>query len=148
MEISGDYHFDAPRGVVWEALLDPAVLQACIPGCERLEPTGDDTYRVTMAVGIMTMRGTYSGSVQVTERKPEDSYRLHASGAGARGSLQGDSLITLTGDPGGTRVTYSGDLKAQGGIARLGPRVLGGTAKLMIGQFMKAMERQVDLRQR
>ncbi len=148
MEITGEYHFDAQREVVWEVLLDPKALQACMPGCERLDPAGHDTYRVTMAVGIVTMRGTYSGNVQVTDRKPPDSYRLLVSGTGMPGRLQGDSVMTLTEDAGGTRVTYSGDLRAQGAIARLGPRVLGGTAKLMIGQFMKAMERQVALRQR
>ncbi|MBI5948275.1 MAG: carbon monoxide dehydrogenase subunit G [Chloroflexi bacterium] len=134
--------------MVWEAFLDPKALQAAMPGCERLDPAGPDTYRVTMAVGITAMRGTYSGSVQVADRKPPDSYRLLVSGSGLPGTLQGDSLMTLTDDAGGTRVTYSGELKAQGPIARLGPRVLGGTAKLMIGQFMKAMERQVALRQR
>ena len=119
-----------------------------MPGCERLDPAGRDIYRVELAVGITTMRGTYSGTVQVADRKQPDSYRLLLSGNGLAGSLQGDSLMTLTDDAGGTRVSYSGDLKAQGAIARLGPRVLGGTAKLMIGQFMKAMERQVALRQR
>jgi carbon monoxide dehydrogenase subunit G len=37
-------------------------------------------------------------------------------------------------------------VKAQGAIARLGSRLLAGSAKLMVGQFMKAMEKQVEAR--
>ena len=37
MEIKGEYRIAAPRDKVFAALNDPAVLQACIPGCESLE---------------------------------------------------------------------------------------------------------------
>jgi carbon monoxide dehydrogenase subunit G len=37
-------------------------------------------------------------------------------------------------------------VKAQGALARLGSRLLGGAAKLMAGQFFKAMEQQVKER--
>ncbi|MEZ4531380.1 MAG: SRPBCC domain-containing protein [Thermomicrobiales bacterium] len=32
MQLSGEYAFDAPRQVVWDFLMDPAVLEACLPG--------------------------------------------------------------------------------------------------------------------
>ena len=41
MKISGTATLHAPRADVWEALNDPAVLVATIPGCERLEAVGD-----------------------------------------------------------------------------------------------------------
>ena len=44
MKIEGTHELRAPRERVWQALVDPAVLQRCIPGCERLERTGEDTY--------------------------------------------------------------------------------------------------------
>ena len=52
--------------------------------------------------------------------------------------------MTLSDEPGGTLVRYTGEVKAQGAIARLGSRLLGGAAKLMIGQFMKGMEKQIE----
>ena len=147
MEISGEHRFQAPRTVVWEALLDPQALKASMPGCERLEPTGPETYDITIKVGIAAIKGTYSGNVKVTDRKPEDSYRLVVGGSGKPGSVQGDATMTLTDDGDGrTLVRYTGDVKAQGAIARLGSRLLGGAAKLMIGQFFKGMEKQVEQR--
>lgn len=147
MEISGEHRFQAPREAVWESLLDPAALKASMPGCERMEPAGPESYDVTIKVGIAAIKGTYAGNVKVTDRNPQDSYRLVVNGSGKPGSVQGDAVMSLSDDGnGGTLVRYSGDVKAQGAIARLGSRLLGGAAKLMIGQFFKGMEKQVEQR--
>lgn len=146
MEISGEYTFAAKPGVVWEALLDPAALQASMPGCEKFEEVGERSYDLTIRVGISAIKGTYSGNVQVTDVNPQDSYRLVVKGSGKPGSVQGDATLVLSAAGEGTLVKYTGEVKAQGAIARLGSRLLGGAAKLMIGQFFKAMEKQVQMR--
>lgn len=146
MDISGEHRFDAPRAQVWAALLDPAALQAAMPGCEEFRETEPSTYAVTIKVGIAAIKGTYSGTVKVADVNPEDSYRLLVSGSGKPGSVQGDAVLTLHEDGAGTKVTYTSEVKAQGAISRMGSRLLGGAAKLMIGQFMKGMESQVEKR--
>lgn len=144
MEISGDHRFAAPREAVYRALLDPKALQASMPGCEKFVEVAPQSYDLTIRVGIAAIKGTYSGNVQVREPVQDESYRLVVSGKGSPGSVQGDARMILTDDGGGTLVKYTGEVKAQGAIARLGSRLLGGAAKLMIGQFMKAMEKQVE----
>ena len=37
MKLAGDYLFDAPLQEVWNALFDPEILAAVMPGCEKLE---------------------------------------------------------------------------------------------------------------
>ncbi len=146
MEISGEHRFDAPRSAVWAALLDPKAIEGAIPGCEEFRETGDDSYALTVKVGIAAIKGTYSGTVKVADVNPETSYRLLVSGSGKPGSVQGDAVLTLSDDGEGTKVSYTSDVKAQGAISRMGSRLLGGAAKLMIGQFMKGMEQQVEER--
>jgi carbon monoxide dehydrogenase subunit G len=146
LEISGDHQFKAPRELVWEALLDPAALQASMPGCEKFEAASPETYDITIKVGIASIKGTYRGTVKVTDVNAQDSYRLVVNGSGKPGSVQGDAVLSLSEADGGTLVTYKADVKAQGAIARMGSRLLGGAAKLMVGQFMKAMEKQVESR--
>lgn len=145
MEIVGEHRFSAPREVVWERLLDPGSLQASIPGCERFEVIAPDSFDVTMRVGIGTLKGTYGGHVDVMDRREPDSFRLVAMGSGRQGRLQGEAVLELRDGPraGETTVHYRGDLRAQGGVARAGLLVLGGASKLLIGQFFKAMDRQV-----
>jgi len=144
MEVSGEQRFAAPREAVWQALLDPKALQASMPGCERFEEVGPNSYDLTIKVGLAAIKGTYSGNVKVVDPVERESYRLVVSGAGKPGSVQGDAKLMLSDDGAGTLVRYTGEVKAQGAIARMGSRLLGGTAKLMIGQFMKGMEKQVE----
>ena len=47
MQVEGQYTINAPIERVWAYLQDPAGLQACIPGCEKLEPRGEDSYEAT-----------------------------------------------------------------------------------------------------
>ena len=146
MEVKGDHQFKAPRAVVWECMLDPKALQASMPGCEVFKEVAPESYDLTIKVGVGAIKGTYSGNVKVTDRNPQDSYRLIVTGKGAPGSVQGDAVMTLAENAAGTLVSYTGEVKAQGAIARLGSRLLAGTANLMIGQFMKGMEKQVENR--
>lgn len=143
MEISGEYRFKAPIDVVWQTLFDPDALRASIPGCEELRETAAGVHAITARVGVSAVKGQYTGEVRVVEAERPTLYRLTMSGSGTPGDLQGDARIDLREAPGGTMVRYTGDLRAQGALARVGGQVLSGAAKLMIGQFFKEMERQV-----
>ncbi len=45
MKIEGSHTFNnVSRDVVWPMLLDPAVLAKVMPGCDRLEKSGDNEY--------------------------------------------------------------------------------------------------------
>jgi carbon monoxide dehydrogenase subunit G len=144
MEISGDHHFKAPRELVYQMMLEPDVLRAALPGCESFTEIAPGSYDLVIKVGMAAIKGTYSGNVRVQDRVEYQSYRLVVSGSGKPGSVQGDAVMALSDEPGGTLVKYTGDVKAQGAIARMGSRILGGAARLMIGQFMKAMEKQIE----
>jgi len=146
VEISGEHRFNAPRAVVYQAMLDPNALQASMPGCERFDEVGPQSYDLTIRVGIAAIKGTYTGNVQVKDPVEDRSYRLVVGGSGKPGSVQGDAAMVLSDDGSGTLVKYTGEVKAQGAIARMGSRLLGGAAKLMIGQFFKGMEKQVEQR--
>lgn len=66
------------RDRVWAALQDPAVLVRTIPGCERLEECGPDTYRMTVNAGIASLKGVYQGEVALAEPSAPESFVLKA----------------------------------------------------------------------
>ena len=144
MEIKGEYEFQGPRALLYELLLDPDVLASALPGVERFDEVEPDTYESTMRVGIASVRGTYTGRIEVLEQSPPESYRLRIDGAGKPGGARADARVELTEAGNGTTMHYRAEVKARGTIARLGGRLLGGVARLLIGQFFKAIERQVD----
>ena len=144
MEISGSYTFDAPPDRVWALLMDPAVLSSCIPGCERFEPDGADRYNVTMTVGLAAITGTYNGTVVLTDMMPMTSYGLVVEGQGRPGFVKGSSAIALRADGGTTAVDVSATVQTGGPIARVGQRLIGAVAKMMMDRFFACLKAKLQ----
>ncbi|HEY7649506.1 MAG TPA: carbon monoxide dehydrogenase subunit G [Methylomirabilota bacterium] len=139
MKIEGSHDVSAPRQKVWDAFLNPEELRHAIPGCEKLEALGNDEYRAIMKVGIGPVKGTFEGKVKITDKRPLDNYRMAVEGSGGPGFVRGDTTITLSDIPGGTRVAYSADVQVGGMIAGVGQRMLGGASKMLADQFFTRM---------
>ncbi len=135
MHISAFYRFDAPPETVWELLNDPDVIAGCLPGCESLEPTGDDTYRASLTVGVAAISGKYQGTVHIADKQPPTSYRLIVEGRGRTGIVKGEAAVRLAAEGNQTVVAVDGTGQVAGTIARVGQRLLGGVAKMMMDKF-------------
>lgn len=141
MKIIGNAQFTAERSAVWRALNDPAVLVQSIPGCHRLEALGDDAYSMTVAAGVGSIKGVYDGQVRLTDQQQPGSFRMHADGAGAAGTIGADVLVTLEESAtGGTSVTYDADAVVGGMIGGVGQRMLVGVSKRMAAEFFGNVE--------
>src|SRR6185295_15190350 len=128
-----------PRQKVWDAFQDPERLRQAIPGCEKLEAIGNDEYKATMKVGVGGVKGTFEGKVRLMDKNPPDSYRMAVEGSGGPGFVRGETVITLSDIPGGTKVSYTADVQVGGLIAGVGQRMLGGVSKMMADQFFNKM---------
>ena len=140
MKVSGDATLHAPIERVWEALNDPAVLVRTIPGCERLEATGPDSYTMVVTAGVASIKGTYSGEVKLSDQQRPGSFVMSASGAGAPGTVSTDVQVRLSEVDGGTRLSYDADAVIGGMIGGVGQRMLAGVAKKMAGEFFAAVD--------
>ena len=140
MDITGSFTFDAPPDRVWALLMDPAVLASCIPGCDRFEPDGPDRYAVTLTVGLAAITGTYHGTVVLTDMVPQTSYGLVVEGQGRPGFVKGSAAIVLRADGAATIVDVTATVQTGGPIARLGQRLIGGVAKMMLDRFFECLK--------
>jgi uncharacterized protein len=141
VNLDGSAVLSADPDKVWAVITDPAVLARTIPGCESLEQTGDDEYRMNVSVGVGAIRGTYAGEVKLTDQRRPTSYVMHASGAGAPGNARATVTINLEqGEAGTTTLTYSADAVIGGPVAGVGQRMITGVAKRMAGQFFTAID--------
>jgi carbon monoxide dehydrogenase subunit G len=139
MKLEGSYDIPAPRERVWNAFLDPGHLRQAIPGCEKLEPLGNDEYKATMKVGVAAVKGTFEGKVRLMDKNPPNSYRMAVEGSGAPGFVRGETTITMAEEGAGTKVSYTADMQVGGLIAGVGQRMLGGVSKMMADQFFNKM---------
>jgi uncharacterized protein len=140
MKVTGTATLHAPREKVWAALNDPAVLVRTIPGCRQLEEKGPDTYEMTLYAGVASIKGTYAGTVALTDQQQPGSFVLRASGAGGPGTVQADVTVTLAEQDGATELTYDADAVVGGMIGGVGQRMLTGVAKKTAGEFFTAVD--------
>jgi carbon monoxide dehydrogenase subunit G len=141
MEVSASYRFAAPPDAVWALLIDPDVVGSCLPGCERLEPLGDDRYRAELTLAVASVSGQYSGTVTILDKRPPQSYRLVVEGNGKPGFVKGEVIIELTGEPdNSTTVRVKGEGQVGGLIARVGQRLLSSVSKMMMDRFFACLQ--------
>ena len=140
MKIEGTQELHAKRERVFQALTDPAVLQRCIPGCERLEKTGENSYSTTLRAGVGSIKGVFTGNVRLEDVRPPEHYRIAVDGKGQPGFLKGSGDLDLEERDQMTVVTYKGDVQVGGTIASVGQRMIQGAARMMATQFFTAIE--------
>ena len=120
--------------------MDPAVIASCIPGCDSFEPDGEDRYRVRLTVGLAAITGTYDGTVVISDKVPQTSYRLTAEGQGRPGFVKGTSAIALRPDGAATIVEVGVTVQTGGAIARLGQRLIGSVSRMMLDRFFACLQ--------
>jgi carbon monoxide dehydrogenase subunit G len=139
MKIKASYEFDEAAPKVWAVLTDPEVLSRCIPGCEGLNPVGNDDYQATLTVGVGPIRGRYDATISMRDQVPHQSFRLVVQGAGGGGFVSGEAVITLTEHGGKTTVTVDSESQAGGPVARVGQRLMESVAKMMMDRFFGSL---------
>ena len=134
--MTGERRIPASRERVWAALNDPAVLQACIPGCESLVREADDTLVGTTAIKIGPINARMSGRLRMSDLDPPNGYRVAGEGqGGAAGFANGGATVRLRDEPPFTVLDYAVQAQLGGKIAQLGAQVIDATAKSVADEF-------------
>jgi len=144
MKLSGSYKLNVKKEIVWNSLNDPNILQKCIPGCESFEKESDIIFKVTATNQIGPMNATFSGTVNLSNIKKNESYTLSGEGQSSVGFASGEANVQLKEESGITLLTYEVDIKVGGKIAQLGSRLINGVAKKMSDYFFGRFADIVD----
>ena len=75
MDFTATYTFSAPAADVWNLLMSPDAIAACLPGCRELRPIGDDRFEADLVVGVAAVSGVFKMAIAVEDKTPETSYR-------------------------------------------------------------------------
>jgi uncharacterized protein len=136
MDMTGERRIPAPRQTVWDALNDPAVLKASIPGCENLEKLSDSAMKSTVAVKIGPISARFNGTVTLADIDPPNGYTISGEGqGGVAGFAKGGAKVRLDDDGPGTKLSYEVHAQVGGKIAQLGARLIDASAKQISDQF-------------
>jgi uncharacterized protein len=140
MDLSASYTFAAPPAAVWGLLNDMEIVASCLPGCDRLEPIGEDKYRAELTLAVAAVSGRYSGTVTILDRQPPNSYRLVVEGTGTSGFVKGEATVELVEEKESTIVKVTGQGQVGGLIARVGQRLLSTVSKMLMDRFFNCLQ--------
>jgi carbon monoxide dehydrogenase subunit G len=144
MKLSATQVFDAPRAKVFNAIINPDVIQRCIDGCEKMVRTGEGTYDAHLKIGVAGMKGNYVGKVQIKDIVDAESYTLSVEGKGGPGFVKGTARIRLTDQGGRTDLRCDADAQVGGMIAMIGSRLIEAATKRMMSEFFEKLAAQLQ----
>jgi carbon monoxide dehydrogenase subunit G len=144
MEMTGEYRIPAPRQRVWEALNDPAVLRACIPGCKQLDKVSDTDFTAIVATKVGPVSATFRGTVNLSELDPPNGYTLTGQGqGGAAGFARMGARVSLKDESEDTLLAYAAQADIGGKLASVGSRLVQSVARKNADDFFSAFARQL-----
>jgi len=136
MDMKGSRLMPADIETTWQALNDPEVLRACIPGCESIDRVSDTEYRLAMTARVGPVSAKFSGRLVLADVVAPQSYTLKFEGqGGAAGFANGTARVALAPAEGGTRIDYAVNAQIGGKLAQIGSRLVDGAAAKVADDF-------------
>ena len=143
MKLNGTYKFDATQERLWDALLDPDVVSECIPGVQKFDTVSPDSYEIEIGVKVGVFSGSFNGTLEISDREPLSSYRMRITGAGPMTNLTGEALVSLIAEDDATTLSFDGDVRVTGALARVGQRFMSSAAKSQFDRFFERLGEKV-----
>jgi carbon monoxide dehydrogenase subunit G len=146
MELTNEFRVGVSVPEAWKVLTDVERIAPMMPGAQLQEIEGDE-YRGVVKVKVGPITAEYKGKATFEERD-ESAGRvvLRAAGRDSRGQGNASALITatMTPDGDGTKVSVVTDLTVSGKVAQFGRGVLAEVSAKLLGQFVDALEADLD----
>ena len=144
MQMQGQRELPVSQALAWRALNDPAILKACIPGCDSIEASDTEHFKVSMAIRIGPVSARFQGLISLLDVRAPEAYTLRFEGqGGTAGFGKGESQVVLQAQPGGCLLRYTVEAQMGGKIAQLGQRLIDGAANKLAEDFFKRLEAEL-----
>ena len=145
MKVTGRYTLKASPQQVWDTITNPDKIKGCLPGCDRMEKTGENEYSATLSVGVGAVKGSYEAKITMIDLTPHSSYKMLVEGNGTAGFVRGEGDIKLNEhDNGGTVIHVEGDAQVGGTVALVGQRLMSTVSKQMMDRFFRCIGRSIS----
>ena len=141
MEMQGSRDLAITQQQAWDALNDPEVLKQCIPGCDKVEANGPDTFSIGMGLKIGPVSAKFTGKITLSDINPPHSYTISFEGQGGpAGFGKGNAKVLLTPNSHGNTLSYEVHATVGGKVAQMGQRLIDGVAKSLAEDFFKRFD--------
>ncbi len=141
MQLNEEVLIPLDKVTVFNALNDPDILQASIPGCDELVKHSDTEMTARVVVKFGPVKAGFDSEVTLDPSEGPDRFTLSGKGdAGMAGFANGGALVTLTEQGSDTLLAYEVTIDVTGKLAQVGSRLMEGTTKRLAKKFFANFE--------
>src|SRR5699024_5125169 len=145
MEMKHTYTFKGmPKNVLRDTIQDQDVLKKVLPGCDVFKEVEENVYEASLNINMGPVKGKFSSDVKQVDMEEPDFYRLLVKASGKPGEIDADAAMSFEETDEGTVLTCNATVNVTGLLASVGQRIMGGVAKVVIGQFFKDIEKEAN----
>ena len=147
MILEGKLLLTAPIQKLWDCLLEPETLQACIPGADKIERLDEKTYdcQIKQKVGPISVR--FKFKTFLTKMEPHNHIEMQGEGEdiGKAGRFSQKTNIDLREtEDGQVEISYRCDAQIVGRLAMFGDRIMRAKAKTVEAEFTDALKDRLE----
>jgi uncharacterized protein len=145
MLLNGTHTLNASPNIIWEKLMDTEILAKIVPGISKLVKLADNEFEAISEIKLGPVSGKFSGGLTLTEIHEPSTFTLNVTQNSKIGNADAEIKINLF-DLGNsqTELSFDGDAKLSGLLARTGQRVLSGVANSLTKQFFENFEEELQ----
>ncbi|MBI5446114.1 MAG: SRPBCC family protein [Deltaproteobacteria bacterium] len=147
MQIEERFLISAPVDQVWAFLLDTQSVADCVPGCEAVECSGENSYTARMKVKVGPISANFDVQIDITEMAPPARLKSVIKGKDSRvaSSLNASTVLDLV-DLGsaGTEFHYRTDVSVFGRLGKFGEGVMREKAREYGERFAASVKEKLE----
>ena len=143
MKLNGTHKFKANSWQVFNAILNPQVLQVCIPGCHSVEYMDPTNLRASITTPLPGLKGPYRAVINITQRQDPNVLVLQVNRKGTGGSINAVSQISIRDEQGGALLTYDAIAELAGPIAIANNPIGQGITKNSLKSFFQKLDEAI-----
>lgn len=146
MILEGKFTVKAPIQKLWDMLLEPETLQACVPGAEKIERLDEKTYDVLLQQKVGPIKVRFKMKALLTKVEPPTHLEMEGEGEdiGKAGHVVQKTSIDLKETDGGeVEISYKTDANIVGKLAMFGDRIMRAKAKKVEEEFTGALQEKL-----
>lgn len=139
MKLNGSHKFKANSTRVYNAILDPAILQQCIPGCESAEQLDAKTLQLNVSTQLPGLKGPYAVVVNLVQNQAPNLIVLGVKRQGRGGSVDAIANLNIADEASGSSLTYDANAELSGPIA-----IAGTVGKPLVNSTLSSIFEKLD----
>ncbi len=143
MKLNGSHKFKASSAQVYNAILNPSVLQSCIPGCSSVEYLDNNRIKANISTPLPGLKGPYGVVIKIQQAQAPNHIVLQVQRKGTGGSVNAVSQINIADEADGAMLTYDANADLEGPIAMANNPIGQGITKNSLGSFFKNLDKAI-----